>query len=124
MKTLLQIAEQLRQRETSGKSYLEFIRVPSMSAGVYVLPAGGTDLQSPHKEDEVYYVIRGRARMRVGSARHSSRSGNEKENEHDGIGDEEIKQGSIIFVAANVEHEFYDITEELVVLVFFAPAES
>ena len=124
MKTFLQIAEQLQQREVSGKSYLEFLRVPSMSAGVYVLPAGGVDLQSPHKEDEVYYVIRGHARMRVGSAGHSSGSGNEKVSEHDGVADQEIEQGSIIFVAANVEHKFYDITEELVVLVFFAPAES
>ena len=32
--------------------------------------------------------------------------------------------GSVIFVAAGVEHRFYDIAEELVVLVFFAPAES
>ncbi|GAC1429818.1 MAG: hypothetical protein NVS1B11_09770 [Terriglobales bacterium] len=95
-----------------------------MSAGVYVLPAGGVDLHSPHKEDEFYYVIRGHARMRVGSARHSSGSSNQKESEHDGIGDRKIKQGSIIFVAANVEHKFYDITEELVVLVFFAPAET
>lgn len=40
-----------------------------MSAGVYTLPAGGTDPQEPHKkEDEMYYVVRGRARMRVGAA--------------------------------------------------------
>ena len=36
----------------------------------------------------------------------------------------EVKAGSVIFVAADVEHRFYDISEELVVLVFFAPAES
>ena len=32
--------------------------------------------------------------------------------------------GSVIFVQAGVEHRFHDITEELLVLVFFAPAES
>ncbi len=31
-----------------------------MSAGIYVLPSGGTDPQNPHKEDELYYVVRGR----------------------------------------------------------------
>src|SRR6202451_4133855 len=90
----------------AGKLYLEFLRVPAMSAGVYVLPAGGSDLQSPYKEDEMYYVVRGRARMRAGSE------------------DQAVGEGSIIFVAAEIEHRFYDITEELMVLVFFAPAES
>jgi mannose-6-phosphate isomerase-like protein (cupin superfamily) len=94
------------QRGQAGKLYLEFLRVPAMSAGVYVLPAGSTDPQTPHKEDEMYYVVRGRARMRVGSEDHA------------------ISAGSVIFVTANVEHRFHDIAEELAVLVFFAPAES
>lgn len=94
------------ERKQAGKSYLEFLRVPAMSAGVYILPAGGADLQKPHSEDEMYYVVRGRARMRVGAV------------------DQAISQGSVIFVAAEVEHRFYDIAEELVVLAFFAPAES
>lgn len=94
------------QRAQAGKSYLEFLRVPAMSAGVYTLAAGATDPQKPHKEDEMYYVVRGRARMRVGAA------------------DRAVSQRSVIFVAADVEHRFYDIAEELVVLVFFAPAET
>ncbi len=99
--------EQLeRQRQQAGKSYLEFLRVTSMSAGVYTLPAGATDLQKPHREDEMYYVVRGRARMKAGSDDHS------------------VSAGSVIFVAAEIEHRFYDIAEELVVLVFFAPAET
>jgi quercetin dioxygenase-like cupin family protein len=94
------------QRAQAGKAYLEFLRVPAMSAGVYTLPAGATDPQKPHKEDEMYYVVRGRARMRVGAE------------------DRSVRQGSVIFVAAEVEHRFYDIAEELVVLVFFAPPET
>jgi len=97
-------AEDLRKQ--SGKRYSEFLRVPAMSAGVYVLPAGGVDPQSPHQEDEMYYVVRGRARMRAGSE------------------DRAVSEGSIIFVAAGVEHRFYEIAEELMVLVFFAPAET
>lgn len=106
MKTFFQAFELLQQRTQLGKRYLEFLRVPTLSAGFYVVPAGGSDPQNPHKEDEVYYVVRGRARMRVGAA------------------DQAVSEGSIIFVAANVEHRFHDIEEELVVLVFFAPAES
>jgi len=100
------ISQLEKQRTQAGKRYLEFLRIPAMSAGLYVLPAGGTDPQSPHREDELYYVIRGRARMRAGSE------------------DCEIAEGSVIFVAAQVEHRFYDIREDLVVLVFFAPAET
>ncbi len=95
-----------QRRAQSGKLYREFLRVPSMSAGLYVLPAGGTDLQRPHHEDEMYYVVRGRARFKI-------------DNE-----DQEVSAGSVMFVAAEVAHHFYDIAEELAVLVFFAPAES
>ena len=95
-----------RQRSEKNKLYFEFLRVPAMSSGVYVLPVGGTDPQKPHREDEMYYVVRGRARMRVGSD-HS-----------------EVRPGSVIFVEAELEHCFYDILEELEVLVFFAPAEQ
>jgi mannose-6-phosphate isomerase-like protein (cupin superfamily) len=104
--SFFKIADAEKRREQSGKRYLELLRVPPMSAGVYVLPAGGTDPQSPHQEDELYYVVRGRARMRAGAE------------------DQSVGEGSIIFVAAGVEHRFFDITEELVVLVFFAPAET
>jgi mannose-6-phosphate isomerase-like protein (cupin superfamily) len=95
-----------RERANTGKRYLEFLRVPAMSAGVYVLAAGVADLQKPHREDEMYYVVRGRARLQVGSE------------------NAEIRPGSVIFVEAQAEHHFYDIQEELEVLVFFAPAEQ
>ena len=94
------------ERAAAGKLYREFLRVPMLSVGVYVLPAGGMDPQKPHREDEVYYVVRGRARMRVGPE------------------EQVVKAGSVIFVAAEVEHRFFDISEELEVLVFFAPAET
>ena len=94
------------QRAKSGKLYREFLRVPAMSAGLYVLPAGAIDPQRPHHEDEMYYVVRGKARFRAGEK------------------DQEVSPGSVLFVAAEVEHRFYDISEELAVLVFFAPAES
>jgi len=102
----LRIDELEGRRQQAGKSYLEFLRIPAMSAGLYTLPAGSADPQKPHQQDEMYYVVRGRARMRVGS------------------NDQPIGAGSVIFVAAEVEQRFHDIAEELIVLVFFAPAES
>ena len=95
-----------RSRTAAGKRYEEFLRIPAMSAGFYVLAAGATDPQKPHNEDELYYVIRGRARMRIGTE------------------EQAVESGTVIFVEARADHRFFDITEDLEVLVFFAPAET
>src|SRR5262245_14077686 len=47
----------IARRAAEGRLYLEFLSVPDLSAGIYELPAGGVDPQSPHAEDELYYVI-------------------------------------------------------------------
>jgi mannose-6-phosphate isomerase-like protein (cupin superfamily) len=93
-------------RRESGKLYQEFLRVPDLSAGLYVLEAGATDPQQPHREDELYYVVSGQASITVG--------------------DEErpVGPGSLVFVGAEVAHRFHDITERLELLVVFGPAES
>ena len=93
------------QREAADKAYLEFLRVPALSVGLYELPAGGVDPQQPHTEDEVYCVTGGRAKVTVGEEERA------------------IGPGSIVYVAANIPHRFHTITEDLSLLVFFAPAE-
>lgn len=93
------------ERGRAQRAYLEFLRVPSLSAGLYVLPAGGTDPQQPHTEDEVYYIASGRGAIQVAG---ESRP---------------VAAGSIVYVKAGDEHRFHSIAEELVILVFFAPAE-
>ena len=100
-----EIAALIEQQQASGNRYLEFLRESSLSLGVYTLTVGATDPQQPHTEDEVYYVVKGRASIRVGEE------------------DRAVQVGSVVFVAANVPHRFHTITEELTVLVFFAPAE-
>ena len=100
-----QLTHLIDQQNQSGQDYLEFLRVPSLSAGLYMLAAGAVDLQEPHTEDEVYYVISGRGFIQVDQ---QSRP---------------VEAGSLVFVKANVEHRFHTITENLKVLVIFAPAE-
>jgi quercetin dioxygenase-like cupin family protein len=100
-----ELAQLISQQKSSDKLYLEFLRVPDLSMGLYVLPAGGTDPQSPHTEDEVYYVVSGKAKIKVGKEDH------------------DVEAGSIVYVAKNVDHRFHSVEEELRVLVFFAPAE-
>ena len=112
----------MQNHADSGGIYLEFLNVPDLPApvpqaqvsmGLYVLPTGGLDPQSPHTEDEVYYIVSGRAKIKVADE------------------DRDVQAGSIVYVAKNVEHRFHSIEEELKVFVrrpepvegFFAPAE-
>ena len=96
----------LWQQKTERRAYLEFVRQSSMSVGLYTLPAGGVDRQKPHTEDEMYYVIRGRGVINVAGD------------------DRTVQAGSAVFIAAGVEYFFHVVEEELVILVFFAPAEG
>jgi mannose-6-phosphate isomerase-like protein (cupin superfamily) len=93
-------------RAGQNTHYREFLRVPDLSAGLYVLEAGGTDPQSPHTEDELYYVVAGRGAVTVGDETR------------------EVSTGSLVFVAATVPHRFHDIAERLEILVVFGPAEG
>jgi mannose-6-phosphate isomerase-like protein (cupin superfamily) len=103
--TIFELAKLLEERRLSDKRYLEFIKIPSLSTGLYVLPANAEDTQQPHTEDEIYYVISGKGFIQIGEEQHA------------------VQTGSIVLVEAKVRHFFYDISEELVLLVFFAPAE-
>jgi mannose-6-phosphate isomerase-like protein (cupin superfamily) len=84
----------------------EVLRSDLLSVGLYLLPAGGNDDQTPHGEDEVYYTVRGRATLRVGSEDHP------------------VRPGTLLFVPAMAVHFFHDISEELILVVFWAPPEG
>src|SRR4051794_29680283 len=101
-----ELAELIAERSASGRPYLEFLSVPDLSVGLYVLAAGQPDRQQPHTEDEVYYVIAGRGSVTVGDEVRA------------------VQPGSIIFVGTNVPHRFHDIVEDLTLLVAFGPAEG
>jgi mannose-6-phosphate isomerase-like protein (cupin superfamily) len=100
------LADVAARQRAAGRPYLEFIRVPGLSVGLYLLPAGGVDGQRPHEEDEVYHAVSGRARMTVGEETVT------------------VAAGSVVYVPARVPHRYHDIEEELRILVFFAPAET
>ena len=98
-------ANLIAEQKELGERYLEFFTADTgtLSLGLYVLPAGDEDPQLPHTEDEIYYVVSGAARIRVGNE------------------DREVKAGSVIFVETDVAHRFHSITETLTLLVVFAP---
>jgi len=84
----------------------EFLRSSKMSCAIYRLPAGARDMQAPHLEDELYMVLEGRARLRIG------------DQEHD------VGPGMLLFVSATTEHSFFDIVEDLTLLATFGPSEG
>ena len=98
-----EIRQQLRGESVE---YREFLDVPALNCGFYHLSAGSKDMQSPHDEDEVYYVLSGKARMRLGDE------------------DREVGPGSLLYVSATTEHSFFEIEEDMNLLVFFAKGSS
>lgn len=88
----------------AANDWAEHFEVPALSVGTYCLPAGGTDDQTPHTEDEVYVVVGGRASIRTPDT------------------SVEVAPGAVIFVPAHEEHQFVDIAEDLTLLVVFGPA--
>lgn len=101
-----EIADLAAQRAARGEPWLEFLRTDTLSVGIYELAAGSIDGQQPHHEDEVYYIISGQGMIRVAGE------------------DRPVQAGSVIFVAATVEHRFHTIAQDLRILVFFAPPEG
>jgi mannose-6-phosphate isomerase-like protein (cupin superfamily) len=95
--------DRLIAAQEGKREYAEFVRSDLLSVGLATWPVGSVDTQRPHTEDEVYHVVRGRARITV-------------------AGEEQpVGPGSIVFVATGVEHRFHDFEEDLQVLVFWAP---
>lgn len=96
---LAQIRQQLKGKPAE---YLEFLNVPALNCGIYFLAAGSTDMQSPHDDDEVYLVLSGKARMRLDNAERA------------------VGPGSLLYVGATTEHSFFEIEEDMTLLVIFA----
>src|ERR687893_441186 len=95
--------ELLAGLDSSVHDFAEFFRSSALSLTVARWPAGSVDGQEPHTEDEVYYVVSGRARISVADE------------------DAAVGPRSVVFVAAGVEHRFHDIEEDVEVVVFWAP---
>lgn len=104
--SIVHLTEVLEAARGAGDTWREFMRAGMFSAGVYRLAAGEADTQDPHAEDEVYYVLAGRAVLEVDGERRP------------------VEPGSIAFVAKRVEHRFVDVAEDFELLVLFAPPES
>lgn len=98
---VFELDELMKKVDGTEPRFFEYLRIPSLSSAIYRLPAGAKDMQAPHLEDEVYMVVAGRARLRIGDKDH------------------DISKGTILYVRATEEHSFFDIEEDLTVIAFF-----
>lgn len=99
---VIDLAEMKQRFEGQPVEYLELLNVPALSTGLYKLAAGSKDMQAPHDEDEVYFVLEGKARMRLNNE------------------EREVKPGMMLYVGASMEHSFFEIEEDMLLLVFFS----
>lgn len=98
---VFQLADLIASVDGNGVSLREFLRTPSLSCSIYHLPAGSREMQSAHEEDELYLVLAGRARLRIGADEHL------------------VEQGTLMYVQTACDHAFFDIESDLTVLAFF-----
>ena len=89
-------------------NYHQFIKVPSMRTGVYTLEAGAFDDQTPHEEDEIYYVLSGEAKLEIDEGKEIL----------------EAFRGSVLFVPRQTKHRFIQILSPLQLLVVFSATHS
>jgi mannose-6-phosphate isomerase-like protein (cupin superfamily) len=88
--------------ERRGKPYAEVLRHGTMNVEIFA--PRGIDTQTPHLQDELYFIIKGKGEFMHGS--HRRRFG----------------PGDVLFVPAGMEHRFEKFTDDLSVwVVFYGP---
>lgn len=95
------LAEELEAGETD---YLEVLSRESLSVELARYP--NPEPKTPHKTDELYYIISGSGKAHVGSERYS------------------IEEGDVLYVERGLEHDFFDVEDEITALVVFANTED
>jgi mannose-6-phosphate isomerase-like protein (cupin superfamily) len=81
--------------------FVDFLNTKSLEAGIIKLRKDQKDTQTSHPLDELYYIIRGDGYIRIGGK------------------SQPVNQGTIIFVPARSDHNFYGNKVDLVVLYIF-----
>jgi mannose-1-phosphate guanylyltransferase len=104
--THVSATDALDRLEEQGSSYVEVLDEESMTVEMGRHTPGSAEPKNPHTEDELYHVVSGSGKMRVGDDVHS------------------VETGDTVFVERGLEHDFFDIEETLVTLVVFAGSSN
>lgn len=102
--TLVSITDLVDGLDADGLQHREALEAGPLTVEVGKYPADSAAPKNPHNEEEIYYVLSGSGKLRVGDDTH------------------EVAAGDLVYVEPNLEHDFFDITEEITVLIIFGPA--
>lgn len=98
--------DRLDQLDDETGNYLEVMDQGSMTVEIGRHAAGDAAPKNPHTEDELYYVVSGSGKVRVGDDVHA------------------VEAGDTVFVEQGLEHDIFDIEEDLVTLAVFAESSD
>jgi len=97
-------AELADRLEQEGTSYVEVLSEASMRVELARYP--NPEPKTPHREDELYVVLSGSGTAHVGDETY------------------DVAEGDVVYVEQGLEHDFFDIEEEITALVVFTGAEE
>jgi mannose-6-phosphate isomerase-like protein (cupin superfamily) len=106
MKVEFDIKKYIEDIKNSDGYFHTFLNRQNIAAGVLVLEPGEEDTQTPHDDDEVYFVIRGDGYLKISDK------------------DYAVSEGKAYYVQKNIPHKFFGNKKELVVLYFFSGPDS
>ncbi len=106
MKLEYDLETYLAKIKKSSSYFSTFIDKESLSAGVLLLKPGEKDTQTPHANDEIYFIISGNGFLKIKNKDYS------------------VSKNKLFFVAKNVKHFFHGNSEDLQVLYFFGGPDS
>ena len=93
-------------RNDKNNYFHTFLNTQSLAAGILVLQPGEEDTQTPHENDEIYYILKGNGFLKI--------------NKKDYL----VSEGMSYYVKKNIEHYFFGNTKELVVFYFFGGPDT
>jgi mannose-1-phosphate guanylyltransferase len=95
------LIEDLEQEDTD---YVEVLSEDSVSVELAQYP--NPEAKTPHRTDELYVIMSGSGMAQVGTERYV------------------VDEGDVVYVEQGVEHDFFDIDDELTALVVFPSSED
>ncbi len=104
--THVSITDAIDDLEPRELQHREVLDAGPITVEVGKYPADSAVPKNPHNEEELYYVLSGSGKIRVGDDTR------------------DVEAGDLVHVEASLEHDFFKITEEITVLIVLGPATN
>lgn len=104
--THISITDVVDELEPEQLQHQETLTAGPLTVEVGKYPAGSAAPKNPHNEAELYYILSGSGKLRVGDDTH------------------DIEAGDLVYVEPNLEHDFFAITQEITALIILGPSTA